>query len=203
MNTMHRIGILFHLASLNTAVLAVPSGFNSPLTIHGNHHSKETRSLASPILVNNSSTGHTKLTLPTISFPERINSSNAEPAVFCHINPPFPAPPLWGHVDIVECGLLILIMLANDPSDLRTSQWSPTYPLRLPWTWGVSPNCKIQINAINPRSSDVFQQVMIAQRAALIVNSCKNNKGGLVSLGPRAQFQLRVLGDGFVDQATA
>lgn len=94
-------------------------------------------------------------------------------------------------------------MLANDPADLHASQWSPTNPLRLPWTWGISPNCKIQINAVSPRSSDVFQQVMIAQRAALVVNSCVNNKGGTVSLGPGKQFQIRVFGVGFGDQATA
>lgn len=186
--------ILFHIvASLNTAVLAIPSDLYSLLTIHGNRPSSETRSLGSPVLVNNSLTDTNNLTLHTINFPEYNTSSNAGPTVFCHTNPPFPVPPVWGHVDILECGLLIMTMLADDSGDLRASRWNLTYPLVLPWTGGISPNCKIRINAVNPESSDVFPRVMIAQRAALIVRSCTGNNGGIVTLGPRGQFQVQVL----------
>lgn len=94
-----------------------------------------------------------------------------------------------------------MTLLADDSAELRASQWSPSYPLVLPWTWGISPNCKVTINAVNPRSSDTFQTVMIAQRMALIVYRCMNNKGGMVSLGPREQFQVQDFA--LRDQATA
>lgn len=191
-------GNLFHLlASLNTAVLALPSDFHSPPYIQ----SREIRSLANSVLVNNSLTETTNLTLATTSFPEYDTSSNAEPTVFCHIDPPLPAPPKWGNVDLVECGLLILTMLANDSADLHASRWSPTHPIVLPWTWGFSPYCKIRITAVSPRSPDFFQRVMIAQRVALVLTRCMNNKGGIVSLGSREQFQIEVVA--FLNQATA
>ncbi len=69
----------------------------------------------------------------------------------------------------------------------------PTYPVTLPHIWGDS-NCRIIINALNPRSSDTFQRVMILQRAALIINHCAPHEGGFVSLGPREQFQVQVIG---------
>lgn len=189
--------LFYFLASLNTALLAVPSESKFPPTSHGNNHSKEKRSSASLM---ESLTDATNVTLPTISFLEYNSSSNAEPAIICHINPPLPAPPIWGHVDLVECGLLIMTLLADDSADLHASQWSPTYPLVLPWTWGLVSNCQIQISAVNPASSDVFQRVMIAQRAALIVRRCVNNKGGVVSLGPREQFRITMFA--FPYQAT-
>ena len=175
---LHSKNLLHLSASLITLVLAIPAESISPPAIHRPHDSREARSLASPILVYKSLINMSNLALPAISFPEYNTSSNAEPTVFCHINPPLPTPPTWSHVDIVECGLLIMAMLADVSADLHASQWSSTYPLELPWTWGVSPHCKIKINAVNPRSSDVFPQVMIAQRAALIVKRCLNNKGG-------------------------
>lgn len=181
---------LFHtLALLDAALLAVPSESKFLPITHGNNHPRADGSSANPM---HSLTDAANLTLPTISFPDYNMSSNAEPSVLCHINPPLPAPPLWGHVDLVECGLLIMTMLADDSADLHASHWSPSYPLVLPWTWGVSPSCRMQISAANPGSSDVFQRVMIAQRAALIVSRCVNNKGGTVSLGPREKFQIRV-----------
>lgn len=85
--------------------------------------------------------------------------------------------------------------LASDP-DLYTWQWKPTYPLVLPIIWGVSPGCRIKISAVSPSSSDSFQRVMIAQRAALIVSRCPYNNGGIVSLGPREQFEVQVFGNG-------
>lgn len=134
------------------------------------------------------------LTLPAINLPEYNASSNAEPTVFCHNNSPLPHLPTWGHVSLVECGLLIISMLANDSADIPASRWNPIYPLRLPWTWGISPTCKIEVKAVHPASSDVFQRVMIAQRASLIVSRCLSDKGGIVSLGPREQFSVQVFG---------
>ena len=188
------------LTAFGAVVLATPSDLNPTSAIHEKHDSRETRSLASLIL-KNSSTGTTNLTIPTLNFPDYNISSNEEPTVFCHINYPPPAPQIWGNIDLVECGLLIMILLATDFADLHASQWSPTSPLALPWTWGVSQKCTIKIDAVNPGSLDVFQRVMIAQRAALIVNRCLENKGGIVSLGPRELFQVQVFG--FRNQATA
>ena len=86
-----------------------------------------------------------------------------------------------------------MTILASESSDLHARQWSPTSPVVLPWTIGVSPGCTIIVAAVNRGSSDVFQSAMIAQRAALIVNHCMDNQGGVVSLGPREQFQVQVL----------
>ena len=187
----------YFLASLlNIAVLAIPSDSNSPPTIHGHHDSREKENLANSIFVNDSLTNTANLSLPASSFSEYNTSTYGEPTVFCHVNPPFPLPPVYGHVDIVECGLLIITMLADDSTNLQFSRWSPTSPLVLPWTWGISPNCNIRIEALRPWSSDVFQQAMIAQRAALIVQRCTDNRGGIVSLGPREQFQVQMYGVG-------
>lgn len=194
-NKMPCYNVLFHfVALLGTAVLAIPADFNSPHAIHGHQDSKEIRSLTGPTLVDNILTDVTNLTIPTISFPELNASSNAGPIVLCYLNPRPPAPPVWHHVDLVECALLITNLLASDSADLRALQWSTASPLMLPWTWGVAPSCNIKINAVSPRSSDVFPRVMIAQRAALIVEHCKDNLGGIISLGPKQQFQVQVFG---------
>lgn len=92
-----------------------------------------------------------------------------------------------------------MTVLASDP-DLYVWQWNPRYPLVLPVVWGISPGCKVQIGALNPSSSDAFPRIMIAQRAAFIVSRCVDNLGGIVSLGPRGQFQVQVFADGY--QAT-
>lgn len=198
---MHRSRTLFYfLTSLNATILATPLESNTTPATHDEHDSREMRSLASPT-VNNSLTSTTNLTLSTITFPNYNSSSNVEPTVFCNINPPTPHPPIWGHVDLVECGLLIISMLADDSADLHALRWSPTYPLVLPWIWGISQNCRIEFDAVNQRSSDVFQQAMIAQRAALIVSRCLGDKGGIVSLGPRELFRVQVFA--LVTRATA
>lgn len=194
-NRMLFPGNIFRLLALNAMVLAVPSNFNPSPAVHEDYQPRDTRSSASPILVNNSITDTTDYTLPTIRFPEYNRSSNAEPVVFCNLNPPLPTPPIWGDLDPVECGLLLMTILADD-SDLKAWQWRATYPLVLPVVWGISPGCKIVISAINPTASDYFQRAMIAQRAALIVSRCVNNyKGGNVSLGPREQFHVSVYAD--------
>lgn len=188
---------LFRLSALNALVLAVPSNFNPLPAVPEDYRSRDTRNLASPNLANNSFTATTDLTLPTTSFPESNSSSNAEPAVFCHIDPQFPSRPIWSHVDVVECGLLIMAILADD-SDLHAWRWKATYPLMLPVVWGISPGCKIKIIAISPSSSDYFQRVMIAQRAALVMSRCVNNKGGIVSLGAREKFEVSVFADRYL-----
>ena len=194
-NKMPLYNVLFHfVALLGTAVIAIPADFNSPHAIHGHQDSKEIRSLAGPILVDNTLTDITNLTIPTISIPELNASRNAGPIVLCHVSPRPPAPPVWNHVDLIECALLIMNLLASDSADLHAWQWSTTSPLVLPWTWGVAPSCNIKINAVSPSSSDVFQRVMIAQRAALVVEHCKDNLGGTISLGPKQQFQVQVFG---------
>ena len=108
---------------------------------------------------------------------------------------------MWGHVNIVECGLLIIAMLADDTADLRVMQWTSTFPHMLPWTLGVSPTCKVRISANNPESTDIFEPVMIVQRVALIVSRCVGDSGGLVQLGPREQFRVHVYGLGVHDTA--
>ena len=189
-NSMLRFTALFYLfAATSTAVLATSADTNSPHAILENQDSKATRSLAGPTLVNSSLSDISQF---NVRFPKLNTSSNAEPAIFCHRNPQPPFPPRFGHTDIVECALLIMTMLADDSADLHAWQWSPTYPVVLPWTMGVSPFCRIKINAIKPGSSDVFQRVMIAQRAALIVSRCADNLGGVVSVGPREEFQVQV-----------
>ena len=198
-NKMLRFTDLFYfLAATSTAVLVISADTNLPHAILENQDSKETRSLAGPTLVNNS--------LPDITqfnarFPKLNTSSNAGPTIFCHRNPQLPAPPVFGHTDIIECALLIMSMLAGDSADLHAWQWSPTSPVVLPWTIGVSPLCRIKINAVKPGSSDVFQRVMVAQRAALIVSRCVDNLGGVVSVGPREEFQVQVFS--FAPRVTA
>ena len=181
--------LIYFLAATSTAILAISADTKFPHAILKNQDSKETRNLAGPTLVNSS--------LPDITqfnarFPKLNTSTNAQPAVFCHRNPQPPIPPVFGHTDIVECALLLMTMLADDSADLHAWQWSPTSPVVLPWTMGVSPFCRIKINATKPGSSDVFQRVMIAQRAALIVSRCVDNLGGIVSVGPREEFQVQV-----------
>ena len=189
-NKMLRFTAFFYvLAPISTAVLAISAATNLSHAILEDQDSKETRSSAGPTLVNNS--------LPDITqfnahFPKLNTSINAEPAVFCHRNPQPPMPPVFGHTDIVECALLVMSMLAQDSPDLHAWRWSPTSPVVLPWTMGVSPFCRIQIVATKPVSSDTFQRVMIAQRAALIVSSCVDNFGGIVSVGPKEEFQVQV-----------
>lgn len=189
-NEMLRFTALFYfLAATSTAVLSISAETNLSHAVLENQESKETKILAGPTLVNNS--------LPDITqfnarFPKLNTSSNAEPAIFCHRNPQPPIPPVFGHTDIVECALLIMAMLAGDSADLHAWQWSPTSPVVLPWTIGVSTFCRIKINALRPGSSDIFQRVMIAQRAALIVSRCVDNLGGVVSVGPREEFQVQV-----------
>lgn len=188
-NKMLRFSILFYFfTSMRTSVLAIPADFNIPHAT--DRHQRESRSLVDPMLVHISSPGN--LTIPTVSFPELNTSSNAGPIVFCHINPPHPARPIWGPTNVVECALLFTVLLATEPPDLPGWQWSPTYPTVLPLTFGNSGSCKVQISATNPRSSDYFQRVMIVQRAALIVNSCVGDLGGTVSVGPREAFQVQV-----------
>lgn len=108
---------------------------------------------------------------------------------------------MWGHVDLVECGLLITAMLADETANLRIVQWTSTFPYLLPWTLGVSPSCKVRISANNPGSTDIFEPVMIVQRVALVVTRCGGNSGGLVKLGPRGQFLVHVFGLGPHDTA--
>ena len=182
------------VALLGTSILAIPADFNFPHATHEHQDSKEIRSLAGSILVNNSLTDITDLTVPTFSFPELNASINAVPTVLCHVNPQPPAPPVWHHIDLVECALLTLNLLATDPADLPTRQWSTTSPVVLPWILGVAPSCTLKVNAVSPESLDVFQRVMIAQRVALIVEHCKDNFGGIVSLGPKQQFQVQIFG---------
>ena len=195
---LHFTDLFYFLAATSTAVLATSAGTNFPHAILEKQDSKETRSLAGPTLVNNS--------LPDITqfnalFPKLNTSSNADPTIFCHRNPQLPVPPTFGHTDIVECALLIMSMLAGESADLHAWRWSPTSPVVLPWTIGVSPFCRIKINAIKPGASDVFQRVMIAQRAALIVSRCVDNLGGVVSVGPREEFQVQVFS--FAPRVTA
>ncbi|KAM0794104.1 hypothetical protein BDR22DRAFT_719111 [Usnea florida] len=133
-------------------------------------------------------------TLPTVNFPTYNISKNVEPTVYCHTNRPLPDPQMWGQVDLVECGLLIIALLADETADLQTVQWTSTFPYLLPWTLGVSPNCKVRISANDPGSTDIFQPVMIVQRVALVVTRCVGNSGGFVKLGPREQFLVDVFG---------
>ena len=198
-NKMLRFTALFYfLAATTTTVLAITADTKFPHAILENQDSKETRSLADTTLVNNS--------LPDITqfnahFPKLNTSSNAEPTIFCHRNPQPPARPIFGHTDIVECALVIMSILAGDSADLHPWQWSPTSPVVLPWTIGVSPLCRIKISAIKPGASDIFQRVMISQRAALIVSRCVDNLGGIVSVGPREEFQVQVFS--FAPRVTA
>lgn len=183
--------LLFQLlASLSTSVLALPVDANSPPAIHEHQDSREIRSLSSLTLENSSLTEVANLTIPTINLPGFNASSNSDPKVFCHQDT---QPPIFGHVDIVECGILILAMLADDSPDLHASQWNSVYPVRLPWISGL-PKCQLRVLAVSPESWDVFPRAMVAQRLALIVSSCPDNKGGVVSLGPRADFQVQVSG---------
>ena len=177
---------------ISTSVLATPADFNLPHTIPEHQDSKKPRDLAGAILVNNSLPDDTNLIIPTLGFPKLNTSSNADPTIFCHRNPQPPARPMFGHTDIVECALLVMSMLADDSADLHAWRWSTTSPVVLPWTIGVTPQCRVKVNAIKPGSSDVFQRVMIAQRAALIISRCKDNLGGVVSVGPREEFQVQV-----------
>lgn len=194
--------MLFHLlASLSTSVLAIPSGLNSPHAAPGNQDSRGIRSIASSILPSDSLIDTKNLTIPITGFSESNTSSNAEPRLFCYINPPLPAPPAWGDISIYECGLLITTFLADGSVDLPAYHWNSVYPLVLPWTWGISPRCTIRITAIHPGSLDVFQRVMVAQRAALIVSRCLNNNGGAISVGPKEQFQVQMFAS--VTRATA
>ena len=187
---MLRFTALFYFfAATSTAVLAISANINFPNTILKIQEFKETRSLAGSTLVNSSLPDLTQF---NAQFPKLNTSSNAGPTIFCHRNPQLPIPPVFSHTDIVECALLIMSMLAGDSADLHAWQWTPTSPVVLPWTVGVSPLCRIKINAIRPGSSDVFQRVMIAQRAALIVSRCVDNFGGVVSVGPREEFQVHV-----------
>lgn len=190
-NKMLGFSILFYFfATMGTSVRAIPANPNIPHAIHG--HQRKSRSLVDPTLVHISSPDISNLTIPTISFPELNTSRNAGPVIFCHINPPRPARPIWGHTNVIECALLFTVLLATEPPDLPGLQWSPTYPLVLPYIFGDSSSCKIQISTANPRSLDHFQRVMIVQRAALIVNSCVGDLGGTVSVGPREAFQVQV-----------
>ena len=193
---MLRSWILFcHVASLTLSVSALPSILNSSSAIDGHQDSKQDRILANPILADTSLTDITNLTATTIGFPEYNTSNYREPTVLCHTNGPHgPVSGTWGHVNIYECGLLVMNMLAQDSAVLPAWQWSPSYPLVLPWTYGISANCRLKVTAIHPWSSDVFQRAMIAQRVSLIVSRCPNNKGGIVSLGPKQQFQVQVYG---------
>ena len=186
--------LLFQLlSSLSTSVLALPSDFNSPHAINQHQDPRKIRSLTSPTLGPSSLTVATNLTIPDINFPELNASSNDVPTVFCHVNPQRPAPPIFGRVEVVECGLLVLALLAVDPTDLHLSRWSPDFPIKLPYIVGT-PSCKMKIDAISPRSSDVFPRAMIAQRAALIVDRCRGEQGGVVTLGRREQFQVQIFG---------
>ena len=195
---LHFTDLFYFLAAISTAVLAISAGTNFPHAVLEKQDSKETRSLAGPTLVNNSLPDTTQF---NARFPKLNTSSNADPTIFCHRNPQLPFPPTFGHTDIVECALLIMSMLADDSADLHVRRWSPTSPVVLPWTIGVSPFCRIIISAIKPGASDVFQRVMIAQRAALIVRRCVNNLGGVVSVGPREEFQVQVFS--FAPRVTA
>ena len=195
---LHFTDLFYFLAAISTAVLAISPDANFPYATLKTQDSKEIRSLASLTLVNNSLPDITQF---NAQFSKLNASSNAGPTVFCHRNPQPPASPIFGHTDIVECALLIMSMLAGDSADLHAWQWSPTSPVVLPWTIGVSPLCRIKVNAIKPGSSDVFQRVMIAQRAALIVSRCVGNLGGLVSVGPREEFQVQVFS--FAPRVTA
>ena len=108
---------------------------------------------------------------------------------------------MWGHVDLVQCGLLIIALLADETADLHIVQWTSTFPYLLPWTLGVSPKCKIRISANDPGSTDIFEPVMIVQRVALVVTRCVGSSGGLVKLGPKEQFLVDVFGLGLHDTA--
>lgn len=190
-NKMLRFSVLFYfLATMGSSVLAIPAESNIPYAIP--RHQRKSRSLVDLTLVHIPSPDIANLTIPTVSFPKLNTSSNAGPMIFCHLNPPPPARPIWGHTNVVECALLFTIFLATEPPDLPGWQWSPTYPSVLPLTFGDSGSCRIQISATTSMSSDYFQRVMIVQRAALIVHSCVSDLGGTVSVGPREAFQVQV-----------
>ena len=191
MNRMLRLMILLHaVAALTTCVHAMPSVLNQSRTVHEDQDSS--MSLTNPFLVKNALADTTNLTIPTIDLPELNTSSNTGAIVHCHRNPLPPAPPRFGHVAILECGVLILGLLGDERADLPVAQWSSVYPFKLPYIVGPSPYCRIRVNAVNAGSLDYFQTIMLAQRAALVVNRCTANNGGIVSLGPREEFRVEV-----------
>ena len=182
--------LLHTVAALTSSVHAMPSVLNQPRAVH--EYRDSSRSLANPLLNKNVLADTTNLTIPTIDYPELNTSSNTGAIVHCHRNPIPPIPPTFGHVDILDCGVLIMGLLGAERADLPVAQWSPAYPFTLPYIVGPSPYCKIMVNAVNAGSLDYFQTIMLAQRAALVVNSCPANNGGIVSLGPREEFRVEV-----------
>ena len=189
--------ILLHIvASLTTSVHALPCDLNPARTIH--EYQDSTRRLANLPIIENALANTTNLTIPTIDYPG-LNTTGA--IVYCHRNSPPPLPQLYGHVDIIECALLIMAMLGAERTDLPHLQWSPTYPFTLPYIVGQSSYCKIRVSAVNARSLDLFQSIMVPQRAALVINLCPANNGGAVSLGPEEQFRVEVFST--MRQATA
>ena len=188
----HYRTLLFLLVPLSGLVLAMPSDLNPSFTDEDRQDFRQDSSLANLTFTNTSWSKISNLTAETMGSPEYNASSLADLSIACFINPAPPTPPVWGHVHVGECGLLALALLGAEPPDLHAVQWTPDYPLRLPWSWGTTSYCKIRVSAITPGSLDVFPRAMVVQRAALILNYCSGDLGGIINLGPREQFQVQV-----------
>lgn len=140
-------------------------------------------------------TGDENVTMPVTNIPDNtLNASNV--VVHCYDNPPAPAAPIYLPVNILEC-ITILPSVLLEPEVMSTARWTPTIPMVLPRTFRAG-DCRIGISANSQASRDIFQEVLILQRAALIMDQCvkgrtKNQRlGGWVSIGPREVFQVSV-----------
>ena len=189
---LHLRSLFYFVATMNISVLAIPAKHSFPLAAREHQDSTETRSLAGRTLTNLFLPDIKNLTIPTVSFPELNNSSNAAPPLICHANRGFPVAPAYFPINVYECALIVLNMLALDSPDLASYQWSPIYPIQLPWVQGTTTSCQIQLSATNPRAVDIFPIAMIAQRAALIVHRCVGELGGYISVGPKQEFRVDV-----------
>ena len=139
------------------------------------------------------------LTVPIEGFGQdpSLNASDAQ--VTCFTNPPAPAPAIYATpVRLIDCLAIFPFILVRSEV-LDVARWTPSIPLSLPKSWPVH-SCQITVFANSQNSRDIFQEIVIVQRAALILKHCfqgvpaDQRFGGRVSMGSRQAFQVSMGG---------
>lgn len=135
------------------------------------------------------------ISIPNMTFPSHpLNNSNVP--LTCYTNQPASTRQFFQPVDLFACeGIFPSILLL--PDVLETKTWTPWSPVTLPYTYTAG-NCRIELWTRIANARDVFPEVEILRRAAMIITSCMSDRpairryGGMMSVGVKALFQVSV-----------
>ncbi|KAL6714033.1 hypothetical protein ACLMJK_008527 [Lecanora helva] len=115
------------------------------------------------------------------------------PVVECFTNTPAQT---YKTVNLVVCTAIFPSFILQ-PEVLQTKQFTPNFPYNLPKRFTAG-DCSIRLSTRFANARDMFQEIEILQRAAMVLDKCVRGKplnqrlGGTVSVGPRGAFEVSV-----------